>query len=752
MKKQLLLIIILGVLTFGIVSASTITGYDTNNNYQPIKIESGKYYKGVSLYPKEESVGVIQIIQGVQGGTGISSTPAGNIGLCLSVASVSPLTYTFGACAGGSGSFTTTTINGLSATNYTLNALGSLSIATSAPGTVTFTGTGITQAYVSSTFLTISASTSLAYLGLDYPATATSTFALKSEPLFSAYPALATSSFLGVGYPATATSTFVLKAGDIMTGNLELPGLVVSGTATTSRLCFSGTLNCQTDVVSGGSFVTFYHWNQASVDIPTYEMLRSFPNNGTQIIDSTTTIANTRLLLDSYISSSTADVNITSIPAGSWSFHTYASQSGNATPVSHIIYEIYRRATTGTEQLLFTVTSTDISGNTGATEFDFSSFQPALSWFTGDRLVAKVYAVSTVSGRTISFYYDGNTNYSHFITPIDISVQGFTRSGVNETITGNWTFNGGLAFINASGTSISTTNLYVPGQANILNLSSTTINYLNFINATGTLLKINTILATTGTYGYGNFTNVTSTGSVQFNVMEGVTSTITYFNTQNVTTTRLNVLTSLSLPNNSVADAMIASAATWNALVTSFNAYPALASSTFLTIANSTTIPTYLTVANSTTIPTYLKLSGGTMTGGLIFTTASGTSITSTNLAVENKKVVGDQKLRFTLTSSTIYSISATTTASTTINIPVENRALTFSNISCYTDTGTSTLRFGDGTNWTEVVTCGQTIGTDDGSIVNGSFTASEKSQIQIVNSSVGNPNQTAITVRYYYD
>ena len=173
------------------------------------------------------------------------------------------------------------------------------------------------------------------------------------------------------------------------------------------------------------------------------------------------------------------------------------------------------------------------------------------------------------------------------------------------------------------------------------------------------------------------------------------------------------------------------------ALLSVFNAYPALATSSFLGVG-------YPALATST----FLAKAGGTMTGGLTMTDAS-----TTNFGVNGAKVTGERYWKVTLTSSTIVSISATTTASTTIQIPIDLRAMTVSNINCYTDTGTSSIRIGDGTNYSETVLCGSSIiGADDGSIVNGSFTAQEKPQIQIVNSTVGNPNQTAISIRYTYD
>ncbi len=65
----------------------------------------------LGLFIPAISTGAISILQGYQGGTGISTTTAGNVGYVLSISSVNPLTYTFIPAA--SGGTATTTINGV---------------------------------------------------------------------------------------------------------------------------------------------------------------------------------------------------------------------------------------------------------------------------------------------------------------------------------------------------------------------------------------------------------------------------------------------------------------------------------------------------------------------------------------------------------------------------------------------------------------------------------------------------------------
>lgn len=71
-------------------------------------------------------------------------------------------------------------------------------------------------------------------------------------------------------------------------------------------------------------------------------------------------------------------------------------------------------------------------------------------------------------------------------------------------------------------------------------------------------------------------------------------------------------------------------------------------------------------------------------------------------------------------------------------------------NLYCKTDTATTTLQCGDGTNWTEQITCSPSGQADDGSITNGTFAAREDFQCK-VGSKVGSPLKTTITATFKY-
>ena len=88
-------------------------------------------------------------------------------------------------------------------------------------------------------------------------------------------------------------------------------------------------------------------------------------------------------------------------------------------------------------------------------------------------------------------------------------------------------------------------------------------------------------------------------------------------------------------------------------------------------------------------------------------------------------------------------------TATTTVPIGVAMQAQTWVDISCYTDAGTATIAFNDGTNYMDYITCGTAVTSDDGSIANNTFTALEKRYVDIGNVSA-TTNWITISVNYY--
>ena len=89
------------------------------------------------------------------------------------------------------------------------------------------------------------------------------------------------------------------------------------------------------------------------------------------------------------------------------------------------------------------------------------------------------------------------------------------------------------------------------------------------------------------------------------------------------------------------------------------------------------------------------------------------------------------------------------TSGTSTFTIWTPEKAVTLANLYCVTeDAGTVQLRCGDGTNWTETITCDTDGQADDGSITNGTFTAREKFKCEVGTQST-NPDSVTVTTTF---
>ena len=406
--------------------------------------------KGESLGAGDGTIGTLDAWKSVSGvitprisSSSVKIPSLSSANLCLATDSNGLLKSS--SCGGGSGA--STTINGTEGpfTFSTTTNGTNFSISTSTNGQVFFnipyatsTATGLLtlQDWADLKSRLTQGQGDLLYYAISNPSGYISS---ESDPIWSA----ASSSYLTT---SNASSTYVPYTGansntDLGSYGISFTNATSTGTITANQLCFAGD-GCQTAIVSAGSVVTFYHWNQLS-DITGYERLRTYPNNGTEIAETATSSSGSYGQIDSYISTTT-DLSITSIPSGIWSFHYYANIDSNVGN-SRIVARVYIRNLAGTETLLLTATSSELT--TGLKEYDFNGVGQATTTLITDRIVIKPYIYTdSISERTMTFYYDGLTNYSHVITPFSLAIENFTRSNINETITGLWTFGATTTF------------------------------------------------------------------------------------------------------------------------------------------------------------------------------------------------------------------------------------------------------------------------------------------------------------------
>jgi hypothetical protein len=114
---------------------------------------------------------------------------------------------------------------------------------------------------------------------------------------------------------------------------------------------------------------------------------------------------------------------VTSIPAGVWTFSLKALVD-SAADLTYIKAYAFSRNLAGTETALFNATSAEINNTSvGAVTFS-STAQAAFTVAVTDRIVIKLYALSTSgTDKTVTLYYQGAANYSIVLIPDDIPVR-----------------------------------------------------------------------------------------------------------------------------------------------------------------------------------------------------------------------------------------------------------------------------------------------------------------------------------------
>ena len=250
----------------------------------------------------------------------------------------------------------------------------------------------------------------------------------------------ANASFMFNNSTGTVTASFFVGNGSGLTG-IQAPGTTVNINAT-----FTGLPGTEANVTNignetaallditlpkgdtgdsgatgstggtGGQILYFRH--AASTDPVTYEGLVSVPVGATESGESVVVNTSGQVLVDSYIT----DVGypaLTEIPSGLWRFRTYHNVSGNQ-GVTTAVFKVYNRTAGGTETLLFTATSDEITGTT-TTEYLTSYVQAApYPVSLTDRIVVKVYGQTTnVGNLNFRFIYEGTTHTSHIQTVLE---------------------------------------------------------------------------------------------------------------------------------------------------------------------------------------------------------------------------------------------------------------------------------------------------------------------------------------------
>jgi len=183
-----------------------------------------------------------------------------------------------------------------------------------------------------------------------------------------------------------------------------------------------------------GSNSQTYYFSSNPANVGGYESALRNPGLNPQDDDSVSVSNGTgEVLIDSYVTIQD-DPGVLEIPAGVWSFKMF-HYVDNALGVSWFRYKVFKRSVAGAETLLFTVNTNEVNAlSVAEINIDYT-VTTAIPLLADDRIVIKVYAVTTsVSTRIAHFVYEGNLNVSRVVTTIDVNTpRGLVRT--TDTVT-----------------------------------------------------------------------------------------------------------------------------------------------------------------------------------------------------------------------------------------------------------------------------------------------------------------------------
>ena len=316
--------------------------------------------------------------------------------------------------------------------------------------------------------------------------------------------------------------------------NLPTDVFVTGGTYTSGNAIFTnntgGTFNVSGFPIGGGGGQTFY-------------LNLSQPKNGYRFLSTTASTASQQTsgvtinsgLTGTIVSFQTNPLNITLLPGGIWSFylHSYKSTINSS---FNIFVEVYKRTSGGTETLLFATDPTPVTTNSPN-----PSMQLTDGYFSGtpltvsDSIVAKVRATNTSNqARIITLVTEGSTHYSYAVSTIPTQ-QGLTCDTLSGcTIIQTIQTNISNKYDKSGGTVSG--NLTVNGNTS---LQSTTASTVTVTNSSGTPSQVASfdtsgkLVAGVGTLGqttysaYGTATLTMTNATVGYQLIPGLTQTIT---------------------------------------------------------------------------------------------------------------------------------------------------------------------------------------------------------------------------------
>jgi hypothetical protein len=261
--------------------------------------------------------------------------------------------------------------------------------------------------------------------------------------------------------------------------NLPQDIFVTGGTYTNGEILFknnSGGAFTVTGLPIGGAGGEVYYLNLSQTQTPYQE----FSPIGTNLTEQTTGVTISSGVTSTIASflTPTGYPNTTKIPAGVWSFYLHSYKDViNAS--FDVFCEVYVYTTGGTETLILTTAPTEVLTDSPTTSMELTD-----GYYSGstiditDRILVKVRTTNTGSQtNTITFFTEGQQNYSYGITPFS-NFNALTC----ETLSGCTTI------VNLENNKVNKSGDTMTGTLNVPTISATTIsaNTVTVGNTSGT--------------------------------------------------------------------------------------------------------------------------------------------------------------------------------------------------------------------------------------------------------------------------
>jgi hypothetical protein len=208
------------------------------------------------------------------------------------------------------------------------------------------------------------------------------------------------------------------NTGDQDLSDYELLSNKATDLTTPDNTKYPTTLAVSNAISSIGSYSTgIYMFSGTDSDISGYESMPELSSfTAGSAATAAQTVTTTPTLLEEFATASGVP-SLTAIPVGMFTAH-YEVQKSAGSNNYYTYFELYKRASGGTETLLLTSDNSPSTALNTLQQVSVAAYSSSIiTLLSTDRLVIKIYAVMTSSSATITLSYDDNTD-ARFTLPV----------------------------------------------------------------------------------------------------------------------------------------------------------------------------------------------------------------------------------------------------------------------------------------------------------------------------------------------